>query len=63
VNHDVTQLVFAIDDDPLRNLNALIRAGGHPIGFVGARIGGGTVEYHSRPLVEYQHNPHALTFL
>jgi hypothetical protein len=63
VNHDVTQLVFAIDDDPLRNLNALIRAGGHPIGFVGARIGGGTVGYHSRPFVEYQHNSHALAYL
>ena len=62
VNHDVTQFVFAIDDDPLSKLNALIGAGGHPIGLVGARIGGGTVEYHSRPFVEYQHNSHALAY-
>ena len=63
VNHDVTQFVFAIDNDPLSKLNALIGAGGHPIGLVGARIGGGTVEYHSRPFVEYQDNPRAAAYL
>jgi hypothetical protein len=63
VHDDVTQFVFASDDDPLSKLNALIRAGGHPIGLVGARIGGGTVEYHSHPFVEYRHNPHALAYL
>jgi hypothetical protein len=63
VNHDVTQFVFAIDDDPLSKLNALIGAGGHPIGLVGARIGGRTVEYHSHPFVEYQENPNALAYL
>jgi hypothetical protein len=44
VNRDVTQFVFAIDDDPLGKLNALIGASGHPIGLVGARIGGGIVD-------------------
>ncbi|OGB91228.1 MAG: hypothetical protein A2Z31_07275 [candidate division NC10 bacterium RBG_16_65_8] len=63
VRHDVTQFVFAIDDDPLRKLNALIAAGGHPIGLVGARIGGGTVEYHSHPFVEYRDNPDAVAYL
>ena len=63
VNHDVTQFVFAIDNDPLSKLNALIGAGGHPIGLVGARIGGGTVEYHSRPFVEYQDDPRAAAYL
>ena len=63
VNHDVTQFVFAVDDDPLGKLNALIGAGGHPIGLVGARIGGGTVEYCSHPFVEYQVNPNALAYL
>ena len=63
VNHDVTQFVFAIDDDPLSKLNALIGAGGHPIGLVGTRIAGGTVEYHSCPFVEYQDNPRAVEYL
>jgi hypothetical protein len=63
VNNDLTQFVFAIDDDPLGKLNDLVRAGGHPIGLVGARIGGGTIEYHSQPFVEYQHNPRALAYL
>jgi len=62
-NNDVTQFVFAIDDDPLSKLNALVCAGGHPIGIVGARIGGGAVEYHSQPFVEYQHDPYALAYL
>ncbi|HSB72007.1 MAG TPA: hypothetical protein VLT62_21975 [Candidatus Methylomirabilis sp.] len=62
-HHDVTQFVFAVDDDPLSKLNALIDAGGHPIGLVGARIGGGTVEYHSQPFVEYQDNPNAVAYL
>ena len=63
VNNDVTEFVFAIDEDPLTRLNALVGAGGHPIGIVGARIGGGTVEYRSQPFVEYQHNPNALAYL
>ncbi len=60
---DVTQFVFASDDDPLCSLNALVGAGGHPIGLVGARIGGGTVEYHAHPFVEYQDNPRAVAYL
>jgi hypothetical protein len=63
VHHDVTQFVFASDDDPLGTLNALIDAGGHPIGLVGARIGGGTVEYHAHPFVEYQDHPTAAAYL
>ena len=63
VNNDVTQFVFAFDDDPLSKLNALIRAGGHPIGIVGARIGRGTVEYHPQPFAEFQHSPQALAYL
>ena len=63
VNNDVTQFVFGVDDDPLSKLNALIGAGGHPIGLVGARIDGGTVEYHSHPFVEYQDNPRAVAYL
>jgi hypothetical protein len=63
VHDDVTQFVFAIDDDPLSKLNALIGAGGHPIGLVGARIIRGAVEYDSQPFVEYQHNPRALAYL
>src|SRR5512134_3104667 len=58
--HDLTQFVFASDDDPLGTLNALIGAGGHPIGLVGARIGGGSVEYSAHPFVEYQDNPRAV---
>lgn len=61
--HDRTQFVFASDDDPLSTLNALVGAGGHPIGLVGARIGGGTVEYCSHPFVEYQDNPRAVAYL
>jgi hypothetical protein len=63
VHHDVTQFVFASDDDPLGTLNALIDAGGHPIGLVGARIGGGAVEYHAHPFVEYQCRPAAVAYL
>ncbi len=63
VNNDVTQFVFAIDDDPLSTLNALVRAGGHPIGIVGARLGPGTIEYHPQPFVEYQHDPQAMAYL
>ena len=63
VNNDDTYFVFASDDAPLDRLNALMRAGGHPIGLVGARIGGGTVEYHPHPFVEYRHNPNALAYL
>jgi hypothetical protein len=63
VHHDVTQFVFAIDADPLGKLNALIGAGGHPIGLVGARISGGTVEFHSHPFVEYQDNLDAVAYL
>lgn len=62
-NNDLTQFVFAIDDDPLSTLNALVRAGGHPIGIVGARLGPGTIEYHPQPFVEYQHNPQAMAYL
>jgi hypothetical protein len=63
VNNDVTQFVFAIDDDPLSTLNSLVRAGGHPIGIVGARLGPGTIEYHPQPFVEYQQNPEAMAYL
>lgn len=63
VHDDVTRFVFASDDDPLGTLNALIGAGGHPIGLVGARIGGGTVAYHVHPFVEYQDNPRAVAYL
>jgi hypothetical protein len=63
VNHDLTQFVFAIDEDPLSKLNTLIGAGGHPIGLVGIRIAGGIIEYHSRPFVEYQDNPRAVAYL
>ena len=63
VNNDVTQFVFAVDEDPLSKLNALIGAGGHPIGLVGVRIDGWSVEYHSHPFVEYQDNPRAVAYL
>jgi hypothetical protein len=63
VNDDVTQFVFAVDEDPLATLNALIRGGGHPIGIVGARIGRGMVEFHAEPFVEFQHNRSALAYL
>jgi len=63
VHHDGTQFVFASDDDPLGTLNALIDAGGHPIGLVGARIGGGAVEYSAHPFVEYQDHPRAVAYL
>ena len=63
VNGDVTQFVFATDEEPLDKLNALIGGGGHPIGVVGARIDNGTVEYHARPFVEYGHRPDALAYL
>jgi hypothetical protein len=63
VHHDGTQFVFASDDDPLGRLNALIAAGGHPIGLVGARLGGGTVEYAAHPFVEYQDHPRAVAYL
>ena len=62
-NNDVTQFVFAIDDDPVSDLNALIRGGGHPIGIVGARLGCESIEYHLQPFVEYQNNPQALAYL
>jgi hypothetical protein len=63
VHNDNTQFVFASDDDPLNKLNALVRAGGHPIGLVGARVGGGTVEYCAYPFVEYQDHPTAGAYL
>jgi len=63
VNSDTTEFVFAVDDDPLGKLNALVRAGGHPIGIVGARIERGTVEFHPEPFVEFQDNPEALAYL
>ena len=63
VNNDATQFVFAIDDDPASRLNALIRAGGHPIGIVGACLGRGTVEYCAHPFVEYERNRQALAYL
>jgi hypothetical protein len=63
VNKDDTYFVFASDDAPLDRLNALMRAGGHPIGLVGAKIGGGTIEYHPHPFIEYRHNPDALAYL
>ena len=61
--HDGTQFVFASDDDPLGTLNALVDAGGHPIGLVGARLGGGAVEYSAHPFVEYQDHPQAAAYL
>lgn len=63
VNRDVTQFVFASDDNPLSKLNALIGGGGHPIGIVSVRIDGGCVEYDAHPFVEYRHRPHALAYL
>jgi len=63
VHHDVTQFVFASDDDPLGTLNALIEGGGHPIGLVGARIGGGAIEYSAHPFIEYQDHPQAVAYL
>jgi len=63
VHHDVTQFVFASDDDPLGTLNALIEGGGHPIGLVGARLGAGAVEYAAHPFVEYQDHPQAAAYL
>ncbi len=63
VNDDTTHFVFASDEDSLATLNALIRAGGHPIGIVGARIEGGIVEFLPEPFVEFQHNPQALAYL
>jgi hypothetical protein len=62
-NHNATHFVFAIDDDPLGRLNALVRAGGHPIGIVGARIERGAIEYRLQPFIEYQRNPGALAYL
>jgi hypothetical protein len=62
-SNDGTQFVFAIDDDPVGELNALIRGGGHPIGIVGARLRPGSIEYHPQPFVEYQHNPQAMAYL
>jgi hypothetical protein len=63
VHHDVTHFVFASDDDPLGTLNALIDAGGHPIGLVGARLGGGSIAYSAAPFVEYQDHPAAVAYL
>ena len=63
VNQDVTAFVFAVDDNPLDRLNALVRAGGHPIGLVGAQIGRDAVEYHAQVFVEYQHDPRAMAYL
>jgi hypothetical protein len=60
---DVTRFVFASDDDPLGTLNALIGAGGHPIGLVGAQVGGGRVEYYTHPFAEYQDHPRAVAYL
>jgi hypothetical protein len=63
VHHDGTAFVFASDDDPLGTLNALVEGGGHPIGLVGARLGGGAVEYSAHPFVEYQDHPSAAAYL
>lgn len=63
VDPDGTQFVFASDEDPLGRLNALIAAGGHPIGLVGARLGGGCVEYSTHPFAEYQDHPRAVAYL
>jgi hypothetical protein len=30
---------------------------------VGARLGGGNIEYHANPFVEYQGNPHVVAYL
>ena len=60
---DGTRFVFASDDDPLGTLNALIEGGGHPIGLVGARLGGGAVEYAAHPFVEYRDHPQAAAYL
>ncbi len=63
VNNDVTKFVFAIDDNPLDRLNILVRAGGHPIGLVGAQIGRDAVEYHAQTFVEYHDDPRAMAYL
>jgi len=63
VHQNNTQFVFASDDDPLGTLNALIEGGGHPIGLVGARIGGGAIEYSAHPFIEYQDHPQAVAYL
>jgi hypothetical protein len=60
---DSTRFVFAGDDDPLGELNALIGDGGHPIGVVGVRVGGGVVEYCAHPFIEYRDNPDAAAYL
>jgi len=60
---DGTRFVFASDDEPLGTLNALIEGGGHPIGLVGARIGGGAIEYSAHPFIEYQDHPQAVAYL
>ena len=63
VNQDVTAFVFAADDNPLDRLNTLVRAGGHPIGLVGAQIGRDAVEYCAQVFVEYQRDPRAMAYL
>lgn len=63
VNADLTQFVFACDDDPLGRLNDMVGTGGHPIGLVGLRTAAGAVEFRVRPFVEYQCNPRALIYL
>ncbi len=63
VHNDVTNFVFANDGNPLDRLNILVRAGGHPIGLVGAQIGREAVEYHAQVFVEYQDDPRAMAYL
>jgi len=60
---DTTRFVFATDEDPLADLNELVAAGGHPIGVVGARVGGGVVEYCTYPFAEYREKPDAVAYL
>lgn len=52
---DRTEFVWANDPDALQVLNAHIRNGGDPLGFVtGSDDGDGATSVHARPLIEYE---------
>ncbi|HYL81764.1 MAG TPA: hypothetical protein VEU07_13175 [Candidatus Acidoferrum sp.] len=63
VNNNSTHFVFPTDGDPLTKLNALIHAGGHPVGIIGAQIGRGAIRFDLHPFVEFQDSPQALQYL